>query len=149
MNRECPLVLVIFSLMVLSICGWQSDQNVSDARMGEQKFDASSSNESYTNLCNLGKMLVPYLDNHGDRYPESIDLLDQEYHGFRLDIDWTKKHVKYLGGGKPCKSNPPDMIIAFDETRLAENLDTYVLFNDAHVERVSRDKAIELGLLTQ
>jgi len=91
---------------------------------------------------------VPYLGNHDDRYPASLDLLGQEHLGFHLDVTWASEHVEYLAAGKPCKSNPPDMIIAFDKTRLAENNDTYVLFNDAHVEHVSSDKAIELGLLT-
>ena len=148
MNRECHLALVILSSIVLSICGCQSNQDKTEARMDTQSFDSSTGNESYTNLCSLGKMLVPYLSNHNDRYPESIDLLGEEYHGYHLDIAWAKEHVQYLGGGKPCKSNRPDMIIAFDKTRLTQNQDTYVLFNDAHVEKISRDKAIELGLTT-
>ena len=117
-------------------------------RLRHDPIFAPKNNETHKNLCDLGKMLVPYLRNHDDRYPESIDLLDQEYHGCHLDVVWTRKHVKYLGAGKRCKSNPPDMIIAFDETRLAENQDSYALFNDAHVEPVSRDKAVELGLTT-
>ena len=86
-------------------------------------------NESHSNLCELGKVLALYLRDHDDRYPDSISLLEREHVGFGLDVVWLGKHVKYLGGGKLSRPNPPDMIVAFDKSRLAKKQDTYVLFN--------------------
>lgn len=103
-------------------------------------------NEIHKVLCELGKILVLYLDDHGDQYPEDFSSLVRICQGYDIDVALAKQHIEYLGKGKACKSNPLDMVIAFDKTMLIENQETYVLFNDAHVEHVSDQRAKALNL---
>jgi hypothetical protein len=103
-------------------------------------------NEIHKVLCDLGKILMLYLNEHRDHYPEDWSSLEAICHGYDVDFSLAKQRLRYLGKDKACRSNPPDMVIAFDETMLDENQETYVLFNDAHVEHISSQKAKELGL---
>lgn len=108
-------------------------------------------NEPEEMLRMLAKNLICYLANHNDRYPEDLAQLDKlpKDQRYTIDYDWLCQRIAYLGAGKHCKSNPPDMVIAYDRSMLAGNKGTCVLFNDAHVEHVSYTKAKELGLHSQ
>lgn len=104
--------------------------------------------ESERQLKTLGKMLVLYLNDHGGRYPDDLMQFEKEY-GQRnqgLDFEWVHQHVTFLGDGRACKSMPPDTLIAYDKTMLAESQETYVLFNAAYVRGVSKDWCSVLGL---
>ncbi len=105
--------------------------------------------ESERNLCELGKMLVLYLADHEDRYPDSLEQYEKECDRqvHRLDFAWIHKHIQYLGNGRPCKSRRPDVPVAYDRTMLTAKRETYVLFNAAYVRHVSRDVCVALGLI--
>jgi hypothetical protein len=116
--------------------------------ISEMRHDPYES-ESEKNLSELGKMLVFYLADHEDHYPADLGQYQEECkqrtHG--LNFEWMHQHVQYLGGGRFCKSMPPDMPIAYDKTMLIEKQGTYVLFNAAYVRRVPQDKCVKLGLV--
>ncbi len=100
-------------------------------------------------LTMLGQNLVRYLASHNDQYPDELSQLDElpGDHRFTIDYTWVSSHIKYLGAGKQCRVNPPDMIIAYDMVMLANHRKTHVLFNDSHVEHLSYAKAKQLGLM--
>lgn len=107
--------------------------------------------ESEKNLSELGKMLVLYLADHEDRYPDGLRQYEKEcgQRTHRLDFDWVHQHIRYFGKGRSCKSMQPEMPIAYDKTMLTEKQETYVLFNAACVRRIPQDKCLELGLISR
>jgi hypothetical protein len=113
-----------------------------------QKCATPVDNKSEGILCLLGKNLVGYLENHDDQYPNALGQMEEIRRDrcFTVDYAWVSQHIKYTGAGKSCKTNPPDMIIAYDLMMLTERNGTYVLYNDAHVEYISNQRAIALGL---
>ncbi len=96
----------------------------------------------------LGQNLIRYLAGHDDQYPDTLGQMEEirKDQRFAIDYAWVSQHIKYLGAGKACKTNRPNMIIAYDLSMLAERNGTFVLFNDAHVEHISNQRAIKMGL---
>lgn len=113
-----------------------------------QKCSVSHDNTSEETLRSLGQILNGYLESHDSRYPDNLFKLDEWPRDprFQVDFTWVSQHITYLGSRVSRKSDPSDMIIAYDHSMLTQQRDTYVLFNDGHVEYISQQRAAELGL---
>lgn len=97
---------------------------------------------SGTRLMDLDKALRIYADDHDDRFP---DRMADAVACYPINLPWLQQHVVYLGKGK-AMSVPPDAVLAYDRTMLAEGIGTLVLFAASHVDFRSREELEALGI---
>ena len=97
-------------------------------------------------LCDLGKYVLIYSNDHEDRLPQSLEEL-REFADSEENYQWMVRDVEYLGAGVTC-ADSPSKVVAYDKTLLAEGKGTNVLFLDSHIEYVEPEKLAKLGLPT-
>jgi len=95
-------------------------------------------------LCDLGRDVLIYANDHEDRLPESLAEMrefvdDEEYY------QWMVQDVAYLGTGVTF-ADPVSLVIAYDRTLLAAGKGTNVLFLDSRIEFVETERLTTLGL---
>jgi hypothetical protein len=112
---------------------------------GEMQDDADSLQllQSANWLCDLGKSLLIYANDHEDRLPESLAI--REFAQSEEEYQWLVKDVEYLGKGVTCAQSP-SLLVAYDRTLLALGKGTTALFLDSHIEYVGPEKFAEYGL---
>jgi len=99
--------------------------------------------ESANKLSNLGKALLIYANDHEDKFPDSLMQL-QEYLKDQ-ELTWVLANVNYRGKGKTV-TLPPNTLIAYDKTLLADEEGTNVLFINGRVEFLTSERLKELGI---
>jgi len=98
-------------------------------------------------LCDLGKYVLIYSNDHEDRLPQSLAEL-REFAESEENYQWMVRDVEYLGVGLTC-ADSPSKVVAYDRTLLGTGKGTNVLFLDSHIELVTPDRFAELGLPTE
>ncbi len=97
--------------------------------------------ESMGKLKKLGSMLMLFINDNEERYPDNLEELGQyDRDGI---LEWALENVMYLGKGKTITISP-HAPIAYDKTLLQHGEGTNVLFNDSHIEAMSYEKLQEL-----
>ncbi|MDI6450869.1 M56 family metallopeptidase [Anaerobaca lacustris] len=99
--------------------------------------------ESAQKLAVLGKALLIYANDYGDRFPETLQGV-RTFVGSE-DFAWLMQNVVYLGKGKTI-SVRPDTIMAYDRTLLEKGEGTLVLFADSLVASKSLRELEALGI---
>ncbi|MHC4569133.1 MAG: carboxypeptidase-like regulatory domain-containing protein, partial [Planctomycetota bacterium] len=82
-------------------------------------------------LMRIGRAMLIYANDHGDKYPERLDELRD--HLRANELAWASGRIEYLASGKTTAERP-DAVTAYDAELLTEGKGTNVLFNDCHVE---------------
>ena len=95
-------------------------------------------------LCDLGKYVLIYANDHEDRLPQSLEEL-REFAESEENYQWMVRDVEYLGAGLTC-ADSLSKVVAYDRTLLGAGKGTNVLFLDSHIEYVEPEKLAELGL---
>lgn len=95
-------------------------------------------------LCDLGRDVLIYANDHEDRLPQSLeemrDRVDDEAY-----YQWMVQDVAYLGAGVTT-ADPFSQVIAYDRALLALGKGTNVLFLDSRIKFLEPEKLKELGL---
>ena len=100
--------------------------------------------ESANKLKALGKALLIYANDHGDKYPDTLK--DVKYYmRNEQDFQWTIKNVEYTGKSKEVTISPY-AVIAYDKTLLEKGEGTNVLYNDLHVAFEKPKRLEKLGI---
>jgi prepilin-type processing-associated H-X9-DG protein len=94
-------------------------------------------------LCDLGKSLLIYANDHEDGLPPSLEL--PEFARSEEEHQWLVKDVEYLGANVTCAQSP-SFLVAYDKALLAKGKGTNVLFLDSHIEFVGPDQFAQYGL---
>jgi len=143
--RTAGLVALIGSIIGVGVYGCKKKEPVSppvavqdvnqpdkSTEQLEQKIKSYKDRvESARKLQDLSKALLIYANDHGEKYPESLEEL-KPYVRHEQDLQWIIKNVDYLGKGKDITISP-QTVIAYDKTLLEKGTGTNVLFNDSHV----------------
>ncbi len=101
--------------------------------------------ESVAKLKKLGLAVVMYADDNDNKLPDNLQTL-KPYIANEVDYQWSLDNVEYLGKGKTYRPNQPKTPVAYDQTLLADQSGTNVLFMDAHVEHIRPSRLKELGI---
>jgi len=109
-----------------------------------EKDNGVSLNVSATWLADLGKYVLLYAGEHGDRLPQSLEEL-RNYAESDENYQWMINDVEYLGAGLTC-TDPISLVVAYDRTLLAAGQGTNVLFLDSHIEYVAPERFPTLSL---
>jgi hypothetical protein len=95
-------------------------------------------------LCDLGRDVLIYSNDHEDRLPQSLEEMRE-----RVDDEayyqWMVQDVAYLGAGVTTE-DPLSQVIAYDRTLLAMGKGTNVLFLDSRIKFLEPEELKELGL---
>jgi prepilin-type processing-associated H-X9-DG protein len=94
-------------------------------------------------LCDLGRSLLIYANDHEDRLPPSLAL--RELADSEEQYQWMAENLEYLGAGITCAQSP-SLVVAYDKTLLAQGKGTNVLFLDSRVKFVEPEEFAEYGL---
>jgi prepilin-type processing-associated H-X9-DG protein len=111
--------------------------------------DTSPRTLSADNLKQLGLGLILYAMDHEKKYPDEVMTVMpylKSPHAEQLEA-FLLNDVEYLGAGKKCPEGDTSGVpLAYDLTLLRAGAGTNVLFADAHVELVGKDRLQEYGI---
>ncbi|MHC4170766.1 MAG: carboxypeptidase regulatory-like domain-containing protein, partial [Planctomycetota bacterium] len=94
-------------------------------------------------LMRIGRAMLIYANDHGDKYPERLD--DMREHLRADELAWAGGRIEYLASGKTTAERP-DAVTAYDAELMTEGKGTNVLFNDCHVEFAGPERLSELNI---
>ena len=99
--------------------------------------------KSVKKLQRLADMLAKYAASNDEKYPISFDELKQ--YDDEILLPWLHENIEYLGKGK-IRSDPPDIVIAYDRILFEKGKGTNILFNDNLVNFVRPNELEKLGI---
>jgi len=120
------------------------DKQLLEAEWKEYVFRPIERFESAKKLAHLGKALLIYANDHEDKLPDTMQEL-KESGLSNEELRWLLENVEYLGKGKTVLG-PPDTVIAYDKTMLAERKGTNVFFNRGYVAFKTPEQLKKLGI---
>ncbi|MBN1973235.1 MAG: hypothetical protein JW787_06325 [Sedimentisphaerales bacterium] len=88
--------------------------------------------KSAQNMKQLGLAVFMYAQDHGDKLPETLDVL-KPYFSDEQVYQWILGNIKYIGEGTLRRANSANIPIAFDY-KLQDSNSTNFLFLDGHVD---------------
>jgi len=122
----------------------QEDSAIATEGEGQKDAELLPIYQSAQWLCNLGRDVLIYSNDHEDRLPQSLEEL-REFADSEENYQWMVQDVEYLGAGVTTEESH-SLVVAYDRTLLAAGKGTNVLFLDSHIEFVVPEKLKELGL---
>lgn len=122
----------------------QEDSAIAIEGQGQKDAELLPIYQSARWLCDLGRSVLIYSNDHEDRLPLSLEEM-REFADSEENYQWMVQDVEYLGAGVTCAESP-SKVVAYDRTLLAKGKGTNVLFLDSHIEFVVPEKLKELGL---
>ncbi len=136
MDRSGPTVQFRYRMVLDDVPAGSEGQTQDDAEALQLLHSANW-------MCDLGKSLLIYANDHEDRLPESLAL--RELAESEEQYQWMLKDVEYLGAGVTCAQSF-SLLVAYDRALLALGKGTTALFLDSHIEFVAPDEFAKYGL---